>query len=91
MKDFLVYLHTQLSKILLLHKSTEPLTKEDSELFTYIRGTVSFLENYTETITDPKLFQIIEDMQYSIGHMRVPFKAEAALNDVEKNISEYNH
>ena len=90
MKDFLVYLHSQLSRMLLLHNSPEQLTKEDSELLTYIRGTVSFLENYTENGKDPKLYQIIEDMQYSINHLRVPFKAEAALKDVEKNISKYN-
>ena len=90
MKEFLVYLHVQLSRMLLMYKSTEQFTKEDSELFTYIRGTVLFLENYTEHIYDPKLYQIVEDMQYSINHMRVPFKAEEALKDVEKNISEYN-
>lgn len=48
-----------------------------------------FLEAYAEQSKDGKLYQIIDDLEYSIYHLRVTFKAEAALEDAKNNINKY--
>lgn len=90
MKEFLSYILDQLNKLTQLHKTSEKLSDEDTELLNYLRGTVLFLETYAAHINDRRLYQIVDDMEYAISHMWVTFKAEAALKDVEKNISEYS-
>jgi len=89
MKEFLLYIHAQLSRTATLHKSSEKLSKEDCDLFESIRGTVMFLETYAEQAKDSKLYQIADDLEYSIRHMWVTFKAEGALADAKTRISEY--
>ena len=90
MKDFLYYLHTELSRLLALHKSEEKLSKEDEELLASIRQTVYLIESYAGKQSDGRLIQIADDLIYTIGHMQVWFKAEEALKDAEKNIGDYS-
>ena len=90
MKEFLVYVHAQLNKILSLYKLSEKLTKEENELLNWLSGAVLVIENFAEKTGDGKLYQIAEDMDYAVNHMWVWFKAESALKDVEENISKYN-
>ena len=85
MKDFLLYLHSELSR-LLIKKSSSTLEKADEDLLQRISETVSFLESFAEISKDGRLYGIVEDLEYSIRHLWIPFKAEAALKDVEKNI-----
>lgn len=89
MKEFLLYIHAQLSRIASLHKSSEKLSKEDSDWFESIRQTVMFLEAHAEQSGNGKLYQIVDDFEYSIYHMWVTFKAEAALKDAKTNINKY--
>ncbi|HJR80066.1 MAG TPA: hypothetical protein VJ821_08335 [Anaerolineales bacterium] len=89
MKEFLWYIHTQLSRIALLHKSSETLSKEDNDLFESIRQTVTFLVMYAEESKNGKLYQIADDFEYSVYHMRVTFKAESALEEAKIRISKY--
>jgi hypothetical protein len=89
MKDFLTYLHTQLVRVLEIHKLSEKLSKEDEQLYVQLWNTVVSLENYAEYSKDGKLIQIADDMVYAANHMRVWFKAEDALKDVAMNIRNY--
>jgi len=89
MKEFLVYIHAQLSRIAELHKSSEKLSQKDNDLFEIIRQTVTFLVTYAEQSKNGKLYQIADDFEYSIYHMRVTFKAEGALEEAKARISEY--
>ena len=89
MKDFLSYIHAELSRMTSIHKSVGNLSKEDEELRQAMTGVVTVLENYAEHSKDGKLFQINHDLEYSIYHMWVSFKAEAALKDAEENIAIY--
>jgi hypothetical protein len=89
MREFLLYIHSQLSRMTLIRKSEGKLSEEDNVQLEAIRGSVSVLENFAEQSKDVKLGQIVEDLQYSINHMRVSFKAEAALKDAETNINAY--
>lgn len=90
MKELLLYIHAQLLRIAELHKSAEPLSSEDSDLLEFIRSTVVFLEMYAEHSGNGRLYQIADDLEYSIYHMRVTFKAEAALKEAKTRIAEYN-
>jgi hypothetical protein len=89
MKDFLSYLHAELSRLMLIYTSATGLSKEDKDLLYAITETASILESYAETSKNGRLYGIVEDLQYSINHMWVPFKAETALKDVQKNIAAY--
>ena len=89
MKEFLLYIHAQLTRIAELHKSAETLSKEDNDLLESIRQTVIFLEEYTEQSKNGELYGILDDLEYSINHMRVTFKAKAALEDAKTNINKY--
>jgi hypothetical protein len=68
MKEFLLYIHTQLSRILLLHEASEKLSNEDSDLFESVRRTIMVLQTYAEQTRDGKLSQITDDLEYSICH-----------------------
>ena len=89
MKEFLLYIHAQLSRIVILHKSSENLSKEDSDLLESIRGTVMLLQTYAEQAKDSKLYQIVDDLEYSVYHRQITFKAEGALEDAKININKY--
>lgn len=90
MKDFLFYIHSQLSRIIELYKSAETLSEEDNDLLESLRQTVMFLETYAEQSKNGKLYQIADDFEYSIYERRVTFKAESALEEAKTRISEYS-
>ena len=89
MKEFLAYIHGELSRMTSLHKVSEKLTQEDQDLLKSIRGTVELLESYAERTQNTKLYGITDDFEYSINHMWVFFKAESALQELKTRISEY--
>lgn len=89
MKEFLVYLHTELGRMASLHESSEKISKEDTELLDALRGAAITLGSFAESIKDGKLYQIADDFEYSIYHMRVTFKARAALDEAQTRINDY--
>lgn len=90
MKEFLLYIHAQLSRIATLHESSEKLTKEDTDLLESITQTVTLLVAFAEQSKNGRLYQIADDFEYSIYHMRVTFKAKSALEEAKTRISEYS-
>lgn len=89
MKEFLFYIHTQLTRLLLFYKSSENLSKEDNELLQSIIGTITLLQTYAEQTKDRDLYKITDDLEYSVYHLRVTFKAESALDDSKASINVY--
>lgn len=89
MKQFLTYIHAELSRIASLYKLSEKLEKEDNEILHSSRGTLLILESFAAKTENQKLYGIVDDLEYSINHVWVTFKAEAALKDAQLNISQY--
>ncbi len=86
MNDFLLHLHNEISRLLLIG---EDLLPEEKQLLDSIIETIWLLERFAEVSKNKKLYQITEDLDYAIRHFRVPFKAEAALKDAATNIAAY--
>lgn len=89
MKEFLAYIHAELGRITSSYKITQKLEKEDYEMLDWLGGTLLILEDFASKTENQKLYGIIDDLEYSINHIRVTFKAEAALKDAQLNISKY--
>ena len=89
MKEFLIYIHAELSQITSSYKLTQKFEKEDYEMLDWLGGTLLILEGFATKTNNRKLHKIVDNLEYSIGHIRVTFKAEAALNDVQLDISQY--
>ncbi len=89
MKEFLVYIHAELSRITSIYGISQTLEKEDTEILGELRGTLYILENFATKTDNRKLYGIVDDLEYSIAHVMVTFKAEAALKDALSNISQF--
>ncbi len=89
MKEFLVYIHAELDRITSLYKVSGKLEKEDEEILNWLGGTLSILEKYAAKTANCKLYGIVDDLDYSIAHIWVTWKAEAALKDAQLHINQY--